>query len=582
MGVTRDFVPFHGLPLREYARLAELDEVSFEGMKQRFVQTVKARCFAAISWAMALPIVLGAEANGESRPTPFVDGGSVLKRLGAKMGEGVSARDLANYGVHFESVDRDGDGKHSPTEFIDQGFYLTPIARRGIFRAADTDSDGFVTRSEYILNRIITDEAKAIVQAMDDNGDGVVQRSEFVRNAFAPDGDVALAEAVFDEWDSNQDGQIIVPEYLRVWGQWARQDQGSIVAKDTSRSRARELGIAIGDFPPGKWNAITDVPGVLVGHTTVHEGKNIHTGVTVVLPHDGNIFQEKVPAAIVVGNGFGKLVGSTQVAELGNIETPIALTSTLSVGSVMSALVRHTLDLPGNEWVRSVNAVVGETNDGSLNDIRNYRVSEQQVFTAIQSAQSGPIEEGAVGAGSGTRCFGFKGGIGSASRVVKTRGGQSYMLGVLVQSNFGGDLAIDGVQIGDAASVRKAAMKQPEGDGSCMIVVATDAPLSVRSIERIAQRALHGMARTGASMSNGSGDYVIGFSTAYRVADRREAVAVPPLLSNASLSPLFRAVMDATEEAIYNSLLMATTVEGMRGTAEAIDLELVRRALSSR
>ena len=529
-----------------------------------------------------LPVVLGAEATAESRPISIADGRGLLERLGAKMTEGVSARDLANYGVHFESIDRDGDGRVSATEFIDQGFYLTPFARRGIFRAADTDSDGFVTRSEYILNRIITDEAKAIVQAMDDDGDGVVQRSEFVRNAFAPDGDGALAEAVFAAWDGNKDGQIIVPEYLRVWGKWARYDQKSIPEDDHSRVRARELGIHVGSFSPGKWNAITDVPGVLVGHTTVHEGKDIHTGVTVILPHDGNVFKEKVPAAIVVGNGFGKLVGSTQVMELGNIETPIALTSTLSVGSVMSALVRHTLDLPGNEWVRSVNAVVGETNDGSLNDIRNYRVSKEQVFAAIESAQSGPVEEGAVGAGSGTRCFGFKGGIGSASRIVETRDGQSYTLGVLVQSNFGGALSIDGVQIGTAASVRKAAMKQAEGDGSCMIVVATDAPLSVRNIERVAQRALHGMARTGASMSNGSGDYVIGFSTAYRVSGGQPVASVPPLLSNGSMSPFFRAAMDATEEAIYNSLFMATTVEGMGGTAEAIDLEMVRRALDRR
>lgn len=351
---------------------------------------------------------------------------------------------------------------------------------------------------------------------------------------------------------------------------------------ETSRSRARELGVQVGNLPPGKWNAITDVPGVLVGHTSLHKGKDIHTGVTVVLPHGGNVFQEKVPAAIVVGNGFGKLVGSTQVAELGNIETPIALTSTLSVGSVMSALVRHTLDLPGNERVRSVNAVVGETNDGFLNDIRNYRVSEGQVFAAIQSAKSGPVEEGTVGAGSGTQCFGFKGGLGTSSRMVKTRERQIYTLGVLVQSNFGGALAIDGVQIGNAGAVKRAAVKQPEGDGSCMIVVATDAPLSVRSIERVAQRALHGMARTGASMSNGSGDYVIGFSTAYRIPYGQTAIAVPPLLSNSSLSPFFRAAMDATEEAIYNSLFMATTVEGMRGKAEAIDLEMVRTVLRSR
>ncbi len=421
------------------------------------------------------------------------------------------------------------------------------------------------------------------MQAMDENGDGVIQRSEFIQNAFLPEGDVPLAERVFTVWDSNQDGQLVVPEYLRVWGRWARQGSISSAGTIGDRKRARDLGVHVGRFETGKWNAITDVPGVKVGHTSLHEGKSIHSGVTVVIPHGENVFQEKVPAVIVVGNGFGKLAGSTQVAELGNVETPIALTSTLGVGSVMSALVRYTLDLPGNEKVRSVNAVVGETNDGYLNDIRNYRVSEEQVLAAIRSAQSGPVEEGSVGAGSGTQCFGFKGGIGTSSRMVETRSGQAYTLGVLVQSNFGGSLTIDGVPIGNASSAREAALKQPEGDGSCMIVIATDAPLSVRSIERLAQRALHGMARAGASMSNGSGDYVIGFSTAYRIPYRaRDAVAVPPLLPNASLSPFFVAVMDATEEAIYNSLFMATTVQGMHGTAEAIDLEMVKTLLRDR
>ena len=346
------------------------------------------------------------------------------------------------------------------------------------------------------------------------------------------------------------------------------------------RARARDLGVRVGITPTGKWNAITDVPGVQVGHTTLHQGKDIHTGVTVILPHGGNVFQQKVPAAIVVGNGFGKLVGSTQVNELGNLETPIALTSTLSVGPVMNSLVRYTLDLPGNEDVRSVNAVVGETNDGYLNDIRDFRVTEEHVFAAMRSAKSGPVEEGSVGAGSGTRSFGFKGGIGTSSRIVTTPLDRTFTLGVLVQSNFGNKLKINGAPIGDTPAAMEAARKQPDGDGSCMIVVATDAPLSRRSIERLAQRALHGMARTGSSMSNGSGDYVIAFSTAYRIPYRETgSLAIPPLLHNKDMTPLFEAVMEATEEAIYNSLLMATTIHGKNGTAPAINLDAVQESL---
>lgn len=346
------------------------------------------------------------------------------------------------------------------------------------------------------------------------------------------------------------------------------------------RQRARELGVQVGSTPTGNWNAITDVPGVKVGHTTLHQGRNLHTGVTMILPHDGNLFQQKVPAAICVGNGFGKLAGSTQIEELGNIETPIALTGTLSVGPAMNALVRHTLDLPGNEDVRSVNAVVGETNDGFLNDIRNFRIADEHVSAAIRSARSGPVEEGSVGAGSGTRCFGFKGGIGTSSRIVMTAFGKNYSLGVLVQSNFGGDLKINGAPFGATPPARRAALKQTAENGSCMIVLATDAPLSPRNLERLARRALHGMARTGASMSNGSGDYVIAFSTAWRIPYRADGpVKIPPLIHNDHMTPFFGAAMDATEEAIYNSIFMATSVEGMNGTAEAIDLNAVTESL---
>lgn len=348
-----------------------------------------------------------------------------------------------------------------------------------------------------------------------------------------------------------------------------------------TRSRARGLGVSIGGTSTGKWNAITDVPGVKVGHHTQHRGKDVHTGVTVIVPHGDNVFQEKVPAAVVVGNGFGKLAGSTQIEELGNIETPIALTNTLSVATAVNALVRYTL--AGNETVQSVNAVVGETNDGRLNEIRGLHVKEDHVLDAIEVAKSGPVAEGSVGAGSGTVAFGYKGGIGTSSRVVKGPDGNTYTVGVLVQSNYGGDLRIDGIRFGDKPEAKLAALSQPGGDGSCLIVVATDAPLSVRNLKRVAKRALHGMARTGASMSNGSGDYVISFSTAYRIPYRGNSLLeIPPLMGNDHITPLFVATMDATEEALLNSIFMATSVEGKHGLVEAIDLDVVKAAVRNR
>ena len=345
------------------------------------------------------------------------------------------------------------------------------------------------------------------------------------------------------------------------------------------RARAREAGIVVGDLPVGRHNAITDVPGVAVGHQTLIRGENIRTGVTAILPHEGNIFQEKVPAAVYVGNGFGKLAGSTQISELGNIETPIILTSTLSVGTAINALVSYTLEQKGNESVRSVNAVVGETNDGYLNDIRGRHITEVDVRSAIENAQGGPVAEGTVGAGTGTRAFGFKGGIGTSSRIVQAARSRTYTVGVLVQSNFGGKLTINGAPFWKMQPASRAE-RSPGRSGSCMIIVATDAPLSERNLLRVAKRALHGMARTGASMSNGSGDYVIAFSTAYRISyAARAPIAIPPLVHNDDMDPLFVAAMDATEEAIYNSLLRATSVTGYRGKAEAIPMEAVARAL---
>ena len=353
--------------------------------------------------------------------------------------------------------------------------------------------------------------------------------------------------------------------------------------QEGERPRVRDLGLRPGILTPGRWNAITDVPGVRVGHRTVWEGEGVRTGVTVILPHEGNLFQEKVPAAVWVGNGFGKAAGFLQVRELGTLETPIALTNTVSVGVVWDALVRWTLAQPGNEDVRSVNAVVGETNDGLLNDIRGAHVRPEHVWEAIASARPGPVEEGTVGGGTGTVCLGWKGGIGTASRVLPARYG-GYVVGVLVQTNFGGILHIDGVPVGRELGrfFMQGDVPYERPDGSCMIVVATNAPLDRATLERMAHRAILGMARTGSFMANGSGDFVIAFSTAYRIPHRapEPPVLQIPALHPDALNPLFLAVVEATEEAIYNSLFRATTVTGFGGrTVEALPLERVREIL---
>lgn len=341
------------------------------------------------------------------------------------------------------------------------------------------------------------------------------------------------------------------------------------------RPRFREAGFRVGIFSPGKWNAITDVEGVLVGHKTLIIGDSIRTGVTVILPHGGNLFREKVPAAVYVGNGFGKLVGKIQIEELGEIETPIALTGTLNVFRVADALIDYMLSLPENKEVRSINPVVGETNDGWLNDIQERAVDREAVFEAIHSAKSGPVEEGNVGAGTGTICFGFKGGIGTASRKLPETLG-SYTVGVLVQTNYGGVLHIAGVPVGQKLG-HYAYRREVEGNGSCAIVVATDAPLSPRNLKRLAKRALLGLARTGSFMSNGSGDYVIAFSTypGNRITTGRSPRKLDDL-PNDKMSPLFLAVVEATEEAVYNSLFRAETMTGYRGrTVRALPLDQV-------
>ena len=351
--------------------------------------------------------------------------------------------------------------------------------------------------------------------------------------------------------------------------------------------RAREFGITPGVLPVGKWNAITDVAGVKVGHVTLIEGDDIRTGVTAIRPHGGNIFQDKVPAGILVGNGFGKLMGSTQVEELGEIETPILLTNTLAVPIAAEAIIDWTLAQPGNEEVRSVNPIVGETNDGWLNDIRTRAVTKESALNAIEKAESGPVEEGCVGAGTGTVCFGWKGGIGTSSRgLPQSLGG--YTVGVLVQSNFGGVLQMDGIPIGKELDqyYLKDELDRPSADGSIMIVIATDAPLSERNLKRLAQRGLAGLARTGASMSSGSGDYVIAFSAAEsvrRTVDRRSQVWAYSEVPNDLMSPLFQAAIEATEEAIYNSLCMATTMIGCRNrTVDALSLDTLKTLISKR
>jgi len=350
------------------------------------------------------------------------------------------------------------------------------------------------------------------------------------------------------------------------------------------KPRAREFGLVVGVLPPGPLNAITDVAGVKVGQVTLVKGQDVRTGVTAVLPHGGNVFQDKVPAGISVGNGYGKLTGVTQVRELGTLETPIILTNTLSVPTAAEAIIDWTLGLPGNERVSSVNPVVGETNDGWLNDIRGRHVTKAHVLEAIQTASSGPVAEGAVGAGTGTTCFDYKGGIGTASR--RLREGQGgYTVGVLVQTNFGGVLTIRGVPFDkkDAGTGSPLPAPNPTGDGSCMIVVATDAPLDARNLERLAKRALLGIARTGGYFSNGSGDYAIAFSTAESVrAPHRTAhpTQTVTLLRDEAVSPLFQAAAEAAEEAILNSLFKAVRTEGKDGhVAEALPLDRVKGLL---
>ncbi len=366
---------------------------------------------------------------------------------------------------------------------------------------------------------------------------------------------------------------------------WLSAAGAAIFGQTETRPRVRELGVEVGVLPPGPLNAITDVVGVKVGQTTLIRGDNIRTGVTAILPHGGNLYKERVPGAVFLGNAYGKLAGSTQVNEMGEIETPILLTATDSVPRVADAVITYTFNLKGNENVLSVNPLVGETNDGWLSDIRSRPIAAEDVFAAINNAAGGPVEEGVVGAGTGTVAFGFKGGIGTSSRRLPVSFG-GYTVGVLVQTNFGGNLIVAGVPIGnelgqfypkissDGRAPRIGARREAV-DGSCMIVVATDAPLDHRNLSRLAARAMMGLARTGSSGSNGSGDYVIAFSSSPDVRiEASEPVYRPKdLLSNESMSPLFEAVIEATEEAIYNSMFKAHDVSGNGHTVKALPLK---------
>jgi D-aminopeptidase len=375
---------------------------------------------------------------------------------------------------------------------------------------------------------------------------------------------------------------------MRAWSVFVCCASVALAAQDAPRPRAREIGLAPGVFPPGAVNAITDVAGVMVGHRTLIDGDRTRTGVTVIVPHPGNVFQEKVAGAVFVGNAFGKLAGSTQVDELGTLETPIALTNTLAVGAAVDALVQWTLARPGNGDVRSVNALVGETNDGGLNDIRVLAVRPAHVLAALDAARGGTVEEGSVGAGTGTRAFGWKGGIGTSSRRLPAAMG-GYTVGVLVQSNYGGVLTMGGAPVGKALG-RYAYQPTPpgqpagggdHGDGSCMIVVATDAPIDARDLKRLAARAVFGLARTGSSFSNGSGDFAVAFSThpSLRVRFGESQPVARTLLPTDGVSPLFQAALEATEEAVYNSLLRTTPVRSAVGSAEALPIDRVRAVI---
>ena len=380
------------------------------------------------------------------------------------------------------------------------------------------------------------------------------------------------------------------------WAGWAvvlaMLAAGPLQAAQGERVRARDLGVAPGIFAPGTHNAITDVAGVRVGQVTLIEGETVRTGVTAILPHDGNTYRSRVPAAVHVGNGYGKFVGLSQVNELGELETPIVLTCTLCVWKAADAMAEWLLAQPDMAAVRSLNVVVGETNDGGLNDIRARPVSAAAVREALQRAATGPVAEGSVGAGTGTEMFGWKGGIGTASRKLPDSLG-GWTVGVLVQGNYGGVLQVGGAPVGRAlnqyafqnAVVAANTGKGPaddSGDGSIIIVIATDAPLSDRNLRRLASRGMMGLGRTGSSASNGSGDYILAFSTNESV---RRAFDAPrhstTELANESMSAVFQASVDAVEEAIYNALFMATTVSGNGVTVEAIDLERVRQVLQA-
>ncbi len=351
----------------------------------------------------------------------------------------------------------------------------------------------------------------------------------------------------------------------------------SNAADSSQRPRARELGIAPGVLSPGPLNTITDVEGVRVGQVTIWEGDSVRTGVTAILTHEGNPYQSRVPAGFFQGNGYGKFAGSTQIIELGELETPIVLTNTLSIAQGMEGIISWTLAQAGNENVRSVNAVVGETNDGFLNDIRGRHVLASHVVEAISNATSGPVQEGSVGAGTGTVSFGWKGGIGTSSRRLPTSLG-GYTVGVLVQTNYGGILQIDGVPVGEELGqyYLKQELDRGDADGSIIVIIATDAPLSDRNLTRMASRAMLAIGRSGSPATNGSGDYALAFSTALEV--RREGnLKSSNGLANANISPLFEAVVEATEESIYNALFKATSVKGANGTVEALSIEEVIR-----